>query len=170
MLTTTVVTATANHTLYARWTANSYTVTFNAEGGAAPNPASKSVTFGATYGPLATTSRAGYTFAGWWTGPGGTGTQVLTTTVVATASNHTLYARWTANTYTVTFNAEGGSAPNPASKSVTFGATYGPLATTSRAGYTFAGWWTGPGGTGTQVLTTTVVATANNHTLYAKWE
>ena len=165
----TLVANAADHTLYAKWIANTYTVTFDAEGGSAPNPASKVVTFGLTYGALATTSRAGYTFGGWWTGDGGTGTQIQTTTVVATAADHTLYARWVPNTYTVTFDAEGGSAPNPASKVVTFGLTYGTLATTARAGYTFGGWWTGDGGTGTQIQTTTVVTATSNHTLYARW-
>ena len=170
ILSTTVVSTASNHTLYARWTPNTYTVTFNAEGGSAPNPATKVVTFGLTYGTLATTSRTGYTFGGWWTGSGGTGTQILSTTVVSTASNHTLYARWTANTYTVTFDAEGGTAPNPATKSVTFGIAYGALATTSKTGATFAGWWTLAGGTGTEVTASTIVSATSNHTLYAKWE
>jgi len=169
VLASTTVTATANHTLYARWTANTYTVTFDANGGVAPTPASKIVTFSLTYGTLATTSRTGYTFGGWWTGAGGTGAQVLSTTTVTTASNHTLYARWIANTYTVTFDAEGGTAPNPATKSVTFGAPYGALATTTRTAKTFGGWWTGAGGTGTQVTAATLVTNAAHHTLYAKW-
>ncbi|MBL7942554.1 MAG: InlB B-repeat-containing protein, partial [Flavobacteriales bacterium] len=107
-------------TLYAQWSANSYTVTFNANGGSAPSPANKQVTFGSTYGTLATTSRTGYTFVGWFTAASG-GTQVTTSTVVSNASDHTLYAQWSANTYTVTFNAKGGSAPSPANKQVTFG-------------------------------------------------
>ncbi|MBU1412391.1 InlB B-repeat-containing protein, partial [Myxococcota bacterium] len=125
--------------------------------------------FAAAYGALATTSRTGYTFAGWWTGAGGTGAQVTAATIVTNAANHTLYAKWTANTVTVTFDAEGGAAPNPATKTVTFAAAYGTLATTTRSGKTFAGWWTGAGGTGTEVTAATIVTNAANHTLYAKW-
>ena len=139
----------ADLTLYAQWTANTYTVTFDANGGGTPTPASKVVTFGSTYGTLATTSRTGYTFAGWFTAASG-GTQVTSATIVSTASNHTLYAQWTANTYTVTFDANGGGTPVPTSKAVTFGSTYGTLATTSRTGYTFAGWFTAASG-GTEV-------------------
>jgi uncharacterized repeat protein (TIGR02543 family) len=148
---------------------STYTVTFDAQGGSTPVPASTSVTYGSTYGTLATTTRAGYTFGGWWTGTGGTGTQVLSTTPVTITSAQTLYAKWTANTYTVTFDAQGGTTPLPASTSVTYGSTYGTLATTTRTGYTFGGWWTGTGGTGTQVLSTTTVTITAPQTLYAKW-
>ena len=89
-----------------------YTVTFDANGGTAPAPASKQVTYDATYGTLATTTRNGYTFTGWFTAGTG-GTQVTSGTTVTTAANHTLYAQWTANAYTVTFDANGGTAPPP---------------------------------------------------------
>ena len=39
----------------------------------------------------------------------------------------------------MTFDAQGGTTPSPTAKSVTYGATYGTLATTARAGYAFAG-------------------------------
>jgi uncharacterized repeat protein (TIGR02543 family) len=91
-----------------------YTVTFDAQGGTAPSPASKTVTYGATYGTLATTTRTGYTFAGWWTGSGGTGSEVTSGTTVTTAANHTLYAKWIAiPTWIITQNvgANGSAAP-----------------------------------------------------------
>ncbi|MFM7205710.1 MAG: InlB B-repeat-containing protein, partial [Planctomycetaceae bacterium] len=147
-----------------------HTVAFDAQGGTAPSPASKRVTAGSPYGPLATTSRPGYTFAGWWTARGDGGTQVTDTTNVAISAAQTLYARWAPSSiHTVTFDAQGGVAPSPATTSVTFNAAYGPLATTTRSDHLFAGWWTGPGGTGTLVTATTSVTTAANHALYAKW-
>jgi uncharacterized repeat protein (TIGR02543 family) len=51
---------------------------------------------------LATTSRTGYTFDGWFSAPTG-GTQVTAGTTVTTASDHTLYAQWTIITYTVDY-------------------------------------------------------------------
>jgi uncharacterized repeat protein (TIGR02543 family) len=147
-----------------------HTVSFDAQGGTAPGPASKRVTAGSAYGPLATTSRLGHTFAGWWTAPGGGGTQVTDVTNVALSSAQTLYAKWApSSVHTVTFDPQGGATPSPATASVTFNAAYGPLATTTRPDHTFEGWWTGPGGTGTLVTATTQVTTAANHTLYAKW-
>ncbi|MFA5203471.1 MAG: InlB B-repeat-containing protein [Lentisphaeria bacterium] len=165
----TTVTITANQTLYAKWTANSYTVTFDAQSGTTPSPTSKIVTSGSAYGTLATTTRTGYTFAGWWTGMDGTGIQVTASTAVTITANQALYAKWTVNGYTVTFDAQGGTTPSPASKSVTYGSAYGTLATTTRTGYIFAGWWAGTGGTGTQVTATTMVAITAAQTLYAKW-
>ena len=72
-------------------------------------------------------------------------------------------------TYTVNFDAQSGTSPSPASITAINGSTYGALASTTRAGYTFGGWWTGDGGTGTQIQTNTTVAIAANQTLYAKW-
>ena len=113
-------------------------MTFDANGGSTPVPTSKVVTYGAAYGTLATTSRTGYTFAGWFTAASG-GTQVTAATVVSDASNHTLYAQWTANTLhgDVRRQRRERRRSRPP-RSVTYGAAYGTLATTSRTGYTFA--------------------------------
>jgi len=83
----------ADHTLYAQWTANVYTVTFDANGGTAPNPGTKEVTYAATYGDLATTTRDGYTFSGWFTQATG-GSEVTSESTVTNPANHTLYAQW----------------------------------------------------------------------------
>jgi uncharacterized repeat protein (TIGR02543 family) len=154
--------------LFALWAPlSSIIVSFNPNGGGTPNPVSKPVTFDSPYGTLATTSRSGYTFDGWFTEATG-GSQVTDATIVTNALNHTLYAHWTALGYTVTFNANGGSTPNPTSKPVVFDSQYGSLATTSRSGYTFAGWYTAATG-GTRVLDSTIVRIAGDHTLYARW-
>lgn len=101
---------------------------------------SKQVTYGQTYGTLPTPTKAGYTFQGWFTAATD-GTQIKATTTVTTASNHTLYAHWSVNSYTVTFDANGGSV-GTTSKNVTYGEKYGTLPTPTRTGYTFAGWYT----------------------------
>jgi uncharacterized repeat protein (TIGR02543 family) len=154
--------------LYALWAPlSSIVVTFNPNGGGTPSPVSKPVTFDSPYGTLATTSRSGYTFDGWFTEATG-GILVTDATIVTNASNHTLFAHWTALGYTVTFNANGGSTPNPTSKPVVFDSQYGSLATTTRSGYTFTGWYTAATG-GTRVLDSTIVRIAGDHTLYARW-
>ncbi|MGL5017409.1 MAG: InlB B-repeat-containing protein, partial [Luteolibacter sp.] len=142
------------------------TVSFDANGGTAASPASKSVTSGTAYGTLATTSRAGFTFNGWFTAASG-GTVVTSATAVTASANHTLFAQWR-EVYTVTFDANGGTAASPASKSVTAGSTYGTLATTGRVGFIFNGWFTATSG-GTLVTTATTVTASANHTLYAQW-
>ena len=145
-----IVSITSAQTLYAQWTPNTYTITFDADGGTTPNPAPKSVTYGSTYGPLATTSRTGYTFAGWFNAPGTSGGEVTSDSIVGITSSRKVYAHWTPITSTLTFNANGGTTPNPTSKSITYGSTYGTLATTSRANYSFAGWFTAASG-GTKI-------------------
>lgn len=161
---TTVSTA-SNHTIYARWTANTYTVTFNGNGGTSSD-ASKIVTFNTEYGTLPTATQEGYSFSGWYTAATG-GTKIEATTTVSTASNHTLYAQWTENAYTVTYDAQGGSV-SPSYITVRYGAAYGTLATPTRTGYTFNGWFTSASG-GTQVTASTTLPSANNQTIYAQW-
>ena len=163
----TIVATSAGSTLYAHWTANKYTVTFDENGGDTPSKASQSVTYDSTYGTLATVTRTGYTFDGWYTAASG-GTKVTSTTKVSTTGDRTLYAHWTANKYTVTFDENGGDTPSKASQSVTYDSTYGTLATVTRTGYTFDGWYTAASG-GAKVTSTTKVSTAGNHTLYAHW-
>ena len=78
-----------------------------------------------------------------------------------------MYARCTANQYTVTFNANGGSTPSPSSKKVTYGSTYGSLPSTSRNGKKFKGWYTSGGA---QISSGSTVSITSNTTLTAKWE
>ena len=173
--------STSGQTLYAKWAANTYTIAFNANDGnyvgtATGSTASINATYGTSY-TLTTNgfSREGYDFAGWTRNADGTGTSYtdgqtgvsnLTTTNGATV---TLYAKWTGKTYTVTFNARGGSGLTPTSKKVTMGSAYGALATvTPPAGYVLDGWYTSAGG-GTKVTAETIVETASDHTLYAHY-
>ena len=175
----------SSHDLYAKWIGNTYTVSFDAEGGSV-SPASQDKLFNSTYGkasdgvsdqsmPIPT--KTGYTFDGWWTGDNGTGTQITNATTISTASSHDLYAKWIANTYTITFDAKGGSV-TPSSQDKLFDSTYGKasdgvsaqsLPIPTKTGYTFDGWWTGDNGTGTKVSDTTTVSVASDDTLYAKW-
>ena len=161
----TKVTATSAHTLYARWSAKKATVTFNANGGSV-STSSKSVTYNSTYGELPTPTRTGYTFSGWYTASSG-GSKVTSSTKVETTSTHTLYARWTAKTITVTFNANGGSV-STSSKSVTYNSTYGSLPTPTRDYYTFDGWYTASSG-GTRITSSSTVSATSSQTLYAHW-
>ena len=92
-------------TLYPVWTPNTYTVTLSDEHHEAETI---EVTYDEAYGTLPSPVFAGYGFTGWYTAASG-GTQVTEETVVSTAANHTLYARWEAETYTIVFHANGGT-------------------------------------------------------------
>ena len=89
-------------TLYAKWKLNEFTVSFNANGGDTP-VASKEVIYGKAYGDLPVPTRTGYTFNGWYTAETG-GTKIEAGTSVTAATNHTLYAQWTVNAYSVSWN------------------------------------------------------------------
>ncbi len=124
--------------------------------------------YGTNLGTLPAPTKAGYSFEGWYTAPTG-GTLVNSMTTVPMA-NTTYYAHWrktTANSYTATFNSNGGTTANPATIIKESGAQLGTLPTTSRINYTFAGWFTAASG-GTQISTTTTMGTANV-TYYAHW-
>ncbi|NLV85099.1 MAG: hypothetical protein GXY60_11075 [Spirochaetales bacterium] len=157
-------------TLYAKWTAVSYTVTFDSQGGSVPDPLNQVVVYGQTYGQLPSASRAGYTFGGWWTDEAGAEVQILSTTAVSVAEDHTLYAKWTADTYTVTFDGQCGTVPDSTTMSVTYDQQYGQLPVPTRDHHSFLGWYTGVNGTGTHVLDSTTVSITINQTLYAAWE
>lgn len=164
-------TVTGNVIYYAQWTANirSYTATFNGNGGGTPSPSTITKTCGSELGTLPTCSRTGYTFLGWYTASSG-GTKISSTTKIT--STVTYYAQWSINSYTLTYDVNGGNAVSPASKSVQYGSAYGTLPTPTRAStaqysYTFAGWYTAATG-GTQVTANTIMG-AGNTTIYAHW-
>lgn len=167
---TTTVSITANQTLYAHWTAKTITATFNLAGGnigGSTDSVTKTETYDSAWVLPSDPVRAGYTFAGWYTEATG-GTQITGADTVAYTSNKTIYARWTGNEVTCTYDARGGTV-SPGSKSVTVGGTYGELPEPVRAGYTFLGWFTTVNGT-TEVKSTSTVTATGNHTIYAHWK
>ena len=142
-------TLTADLTLYAQWTANSYTVTFDANGG---EGSMNQQTF--TYDVAQalnqnTFTRTGYSFTGWNTQANGSGSTYVDKAEVQNltteeGANITLYAQWTANTYTIRFVDENGTELQ--SSEVKYGQTpeyNGETPTkesTAEFHYTFAGW------------------------------
>ena len=159
-------------TVYAQWRDKTapivtYTVTFDASGGSC-NTTSKSVNNGDAVGSLPSAARDNYDFLGWFTAKTG-GTNVNANYVIT--QNTTLYAQWKDKaapivTYTVTFDANGGSA-STSSKSVNNGNAVGTLPSATRDYYDLSGWFTAKTG-GTKVDANYVI-TANT-VLYAQWK
>ncbi len=161
-------TTNADTTLTAQWTANTYTVSYNANGGSV-DTASKSVTYGSTYGTLPTPTRTGYKFDGWYTSASG-GTQVTSSATVTLTANQTLYAHWTANTYTITFNANSGTgAPSAQTKTHDVAITISSTIPT-RDGYKFLGWATTANATSAEYQAGARFTANSDTTLYAVWE
>ena len=94
-------------------------ITFDANGGLC-TVTRKNVTFDSAYGTLPTPTRTGYTFNGWYTAASG-GTQVTSSTIVSNASSHTLYAHWTAHTYSVHYDRNGATSGSMENSTHTYG-------------------------------------------------
>jgi uncharacterized repeat protein (TIGR02543 family) len=158
---------TSDLTVTARYTANSYTIRLDANGGKVGGKASASVkrTYGQALGSLAKPARTGYTFLGWYTGKA-KGTKVGATTKVT--ENVTYCAHWRANGPVVTLNANGGKVGGAATATVVKakGAAVGRLATPTLTGYAFQGWFTGKA-KGTKV--TAKARVVKNVTYWAHW-
>ena len=142
-----------------------YKVTFDANSGSV-SPTSKDVTYGLTYGTLPTPTRNGYSFNGWYTAKTG-GTKITDSTKVTLSGNQTLYAQWTAQEYTIKFDANGGSV-SPTSVKVKMDATYPLFPTPQRSNYNFNGWYTAKTG-GTKITSSAKFTAATDQTLYAQW-
>ena len=143
---------------------NVTTVYFAAGSDATVSPESKEVTTDLTYGDLPIPTRTGYTFDGWYTDTNYT-TEVTENTIVTSKSDIVLYAKWVANEYTITFDADGGSV-SPATKTVTFGQAYGELPTPTYTGHIFGGWFNDDN----EVITASnIVDVADDQTLTAVW-
>jgi len=158
-------TVTADMTLFAKWTINTYTVTFDKNGGdTEADPKTKTATYNGNVRTLPTEpTKTGYTFASWNTQIDDSGTGFTATTKVF--ANITVYAKWTINTYTVTFNSKCGSAVT--SQTVEQGGKVTEPADPNRTGYTFSGWYKESGCTNPWDFATDTVTV--DVTLYAKW-
>jgi uncharacterized repeat protein (TIGR02543 family) len=157
-------------TLAANWTPKKYILTFDPQIGS-DSPTSKTVTYGANVGELPPDPVClGYTFAGWFTGKGGSGTQYHVLTPYNVPDNSTVYAKWEC---TITFDVVGTSSVTPPPQTVVYDAPVGTLPSaltpvTELSGYSFDGWNTQKDGTG-DTYTEETKATGNV-TLYPRWK
>ena len=151
-----------------------YTVNFDANGGEGATT-SQTLTYGKTSESLKANAftKPGYTFAGWNTAADGTGTAYTNrqTTPNVTTENGgavTLYAQWTANSYTVKFDGNGAEG-TMADQSFTYDAEQALTANGfTKTGYTFAGWKLGDT-TYEDGATVKNLATSEEITLIAQW-
>ena len=153
--------ATSNHVWYANWTPNTYTLRFEGNGNTGGSMSDISATYDA-WARVTTNAftKTGYTFSGWKASGLGSNAKIwknsTTTDLTSSTIIHdyaeiknctdiaygtvTLTAQWTATSYILTMDANGGSGTSI--KSVTYNNTYGTLITPTRPGYTFTGWKT----------------------------
>lgn len=139
-----------NMTLVAKWTADLYTISYDlADGVNSPeNPTSYTIESGLI--TLKDPTREGYTFAGWYNGE-----QLVTTIDSNTLENISLTAKWTVNSYKLTFDVDG----NLTEKTFKYGESVTAIENPTKVGHTFAGW--------SKELPETMPA--NDITVEAKW-
>ena len=151
--------------LTVQWTAPTYTVTLNAGDGTINSGNVTSYTYGVGATLPTDVTHTGYTFKGWYDNENLTGSPV--TAIGGTEmGNKEYWAKWEANTYTVTFYPNGGSV-NPVAATTDSSGKLSSLPTPTRGGnYRFDGWYTEQ--TGGIKVTLNQVYTADT-TLYAYW-
>ena len=137
---------TGDMTLTAKWTANSYTIAFDTNGGSDIDPITQD--YGTQITAPADPTREGYTFIGW--------DKAIPATMPA--GDMTITAQWRINRYTVTFDTDGGSTVAPITQD--YGTAITAPADPTRGGYTFIGW-------DTEIPTT---MPAGDMTITAKWK
>lgn len=163
-------TANAAATLYAIWTLTTYPVTYYGNGNTGGSTAAQTKTYGTNL-TLRTNgfTKTGYTFVKWNTKADGTGTSYNAGATYTGNAALTLYAIWQIVTYTVSYNANGGSGA-PAAQTKTYGVNLTLSSTIpTRSGYTFLRWNTKADGTGTNYGAGASYTANAAVTLYAQW-
>ncbi len=160
---------------YAQWTATPYNVIYHAtEAGSGTAPTEPNqYTIGTTAnirGNSGNLLRTGYVFAGWADNANRTGKIYISGDTYTVQTNDIdLWAAWTPNTYTITYNVNGATgSPSKSSDSYTVGSNVVSLATIgsmAKTGYNFGGWATQS--VGTAISDSFTVAA--NTTLFAQW-
>ena len=158
---------TANISVTAQFAVSQFTVSFDSQGGS--DVSSITQDYATTVTVPAAPIRAGYTLANWNTAADGSGTAYApAATFPMPANNSILFAIWTINSYTVSFDSQGGSAVSSITQD--YASTVTVPAAPTRTGYTFANWNAVADGTGTAYAPgATFPMPAANLTLFAQW-
>lgn len=168
---------TTNISLTATATGNTYYVKYNKNDSAATGTMANSTHIYGTAKALTANAfkKTGYSFSGWATSASGSvayadkaSVSALTTTSGATVN---LYAKWTPNTYTIEYNANGGSGTMP-NATHTYDSTKSLTKNTfTKENYMFMGWSTSSNGDVEYIDEESVknLATSGTVTLYAVW-
>ena len=167
----TIQNVTSDITLTAQWTPNNYTITYNLNGaswaGGYSAPANYTVGTGATLPVAGNMTNTGYTFSGWYANSDLSTGGVVTTIGTSDFGNKEFWAKWTENTYDVTYNANGGTGTTAAQNGHYI--TLRDNGFTAPSGKTFVEWNTANDGSGDSYNPGEEVELIANLALYAIW-
>lgn len=163
----------ASKTLYLAWKANAYIITFDANGGKNP-PSAQTKTYGKALTLSKTTpTRTGYSFLGWSSSSTAAEATWLAGGNYTREGKNTLYAVWSANTYKITFEGNGGVEKDSKAESVTkeekFDST-GTFLGFVRENYQLLGWADTSGATEATYKVDDIYTVSGNKTYYAVWK
>lgn len=173
------------YTYYAKFAENSYSVKFHANTGTGSDVTQSGFTYGTNKALRGNTfTKTGYSFAGWATSANGTivysDKQEVSIATTSDGATVDLYAKWTANKYDVTLNANGGSSSDQVVQA-TYAAAMpttlkagGAISVPTRTDYTFVGYYDAQTG-GNKYYNAELTSArtwnyASDKTLYAHWE
>ena len=158
--------STGDRTLYAKWSAKTYKITYKLNGGknVKANPKSYKVTTD-TFA-LQNPTRKGYKFMGWYSDK--TLETPVTEIATGTIGNQTLYAKWEKETYTITYVLYDGLNSDKNLENYTVTSKTMKLKNPTKEGYVFKGWYKKDDFSGKKV-TQIKKGSTGDLTLYAKW-
>ncbi len=151
--------ASENVVFKALWTVVDFNVNFETNGGNLDTEAI-TVSFNEEYGTLPSPTRDGYVFAGWYLDKTLT-KAVNKSTIVETAEDHTLYAKWTVGKYSITYYVDG---EIYTTENYDFGADITPVLPPQKTGHTFSGWSEIPSKMPSENITVNGTFSANKYT------
>ncbi len=181
--------ATDNHilakdaTFAATFTAKTYNISLDREGA---TTGSENVTMtynSSSHTSITAPSKDGYTFGGWWSDDNGTGSMVMDASGVIQAgvdgytgaggiwtkdATCTLYAKWTAIPYTISYDLDGGNVATPNPTGYTIESAAITLNNPTKDGYDFTG-WTGTGLGGATTTVTIAAGSTGDRSYTATW-
>ncbi|MBN2861337.1 MAG: InlB B-repeat-containing protein, partial [Sphaerochaetaceae bacterium] len=162
---------TSDATLYARWTLTSYTITYTLNEGTNHEDNPSSYTIESSLITLNDPTRDGYSFSGWYSDAGFETS--LSTIPTGSTGDASFYAKWSANSFTVTLDQQSGSGGTESVSATYDEAMPSSLTAPSRSGYTFGGYYDAVTG-GTQYYSFTMTSVKDwdktvDTTLYARW-
>ncbi|MBR3289102.1 MAG: InlB B-repeat-containing protein, partial [Lachnospiraceae bacterium] len=162
--------------IYAKWNPKSYTINYNANGGTV-SPTSFNKEYDNPYTEnLAMPVKAGYTFGGWYRDNTTFNSEYNKNNddiYLEGTTTYTIYAKWTENTYSITFDLDGGSWESfdpitMSSRRYSEAVTFPDASKVKKTGYTFAGWYN-QAEPSQRILTGISANTVGNFVFVAKW-
>ncbi len=150
-------------TLYANFSINKYTISFNTNGGTEVEPIKQN--YATEVSAPEAPAKTGYKFVGWYSNSSLTSKYTFTT---IPAKNITLYAKWELVSYKITYNLDGGTNATQNPKTYTITTNTITLRNPSKTGYTFGGWYTDE--LFANKITEITLGSYGEKELFAKWD